>query len=97
MNLYFIMIALLLMTFMISGCVDIPEDLKAVDGQGAGEAFNHGDARGFRPGNPPAQKRFGSLFVRLLPNLPQVLFEVVGDRQRLVQLQRFLQTAVYVT
>src|SRR5262249_54870032 len=54
------------------------------------------DPRGLRPANPTVQERRGEPLPRLLPEPTQVLLQVVGCRQGLVQLQRFLQPPLLI-
>ncbi len=67
--------------------VVVRQDARLVLVEGVGELLQHTDARGPRPRHPVAQHAPRGSLVGLTPDLPEVLLEVVGDRQRLVQLQ----------
>src|SRR5262249_15001599 len=61
-----------------------------------GEPLEQPDARGARTGQPVAEYTPGRALVGLVPDLPQILLEIVGDGQRLVQTQGPLQPLVLV-
>ena len=54
------------------------------------------DARGVGAATPGFEVLLGGGLRALVPELPQVLFEVVRDRQLLVELERFMQLSLLV-
>src|ERR1017187_5827672 len=72
------------------------QDAVAVFLQGTGELLEHGDLRRIGAANPSVQDSSSAGFVRLPPDLTQVLLEVVRDRQRRVELQGVLQALLFV-
>ena len=65
--------------------------------QSLGERLEHLDPGRFGPGNPVLEESLRLSLVRLRPKLPEVLFHVVGGRERLVQSQGRNQTPLLVS
>ena len=76
--------------------VVVGQDALAVFGQGVGELLQDRNARGLGAANPVVQHPASGRLVRLPPDLPQVLLEVVGHGQRRVQSQGVLQALLLV-
>ena len=74
----------------------IVEDAGSVLHQCFGELHQHADAAASGAGDPVIQKHLRRRSVALVPDLPKVLFHVVSDGQRFVQLQRRFQPFLLV-
>src|SRR5262249_36545556 len=61
-----------------------------------GHLLEDPDPRRLGPADPPVEERGGEPLPRLLPEPPEVLLQVVGRRQRLVELQRLVQPLLLV-
>ena len=62
--------------------VSVPvEDAGAIAFEGVGDCHQHLDSGSSGSGTPVGQKQVGIDAISLLPNLPQILFEVVRDGQ----------------
>src|ERR1700729_4369460 len=72
--------------------VVVRQQTRAATLQCLGHLLKHAYARGLRSPDPVREKSTGERLARLVPELPQVFLQVVGRRQRLVQLQGLLQT-----
>ena len=63
------------------GVVVVGKDAAAVFVHRGGELFQHRDLRGASAGDPILENAPSGVFVALLPDLPQILLEIVGDGQ----------------
>ena len=66
----------------------VGQDAPAIEGQSFGEFNQHGNAGSRSPVHPILEDGGGGGLICLEPDLPQVLFQVVGQGQGLIELQR---------
>jgi len=62
-----------------------------MQGEHLREFVEHADAGDSRPCYPVIQEQGGSLFIPLIPELPEILFQVIGHGEGLVETQRFFE------
>ena len=67
-----------------------------MDVERAGELQQLPNAARFGVGDPMVEDDAGGDIARLLPDLGEVFLEVVGDRQRLIELESLLQPLAFV-
>ena len=79
------------------GVVILIEDAFAVGSERACELQELFDAARFGIRDPVIEEDAAGDFARLLPDLGEVLLEVVGRGQRLVELESFLQSLAVAT
>ena len=72
------------------------EDAGPMSFQCVGHCLENLDAGGPGAGTPVFQVPACDGFVGLLPDLTEVLFQVVGDRQRLIQVECFHQSCPFI-
>ena len=73
------------------------QDAVSVTLKSFGKRLQKADAAGPSADAPAIQKSFRYCPDRLFPELPQVLFEIIGGGQRPVELERLVQSLVFVS
>ena len=70
-----------------NGIIVPGQDAVAVGAKGSGKTHQHRDFGSLGLLDPVVKKGFGGFFGRLIPQLAQILFEIVGRRKGFVDLQ----------